>query len=252
MSARILTGTDVAALVRERVAGRVAALADVGKSVGLATIVVGDDPASHVYVAAKRKAAEAAGIRTLDHTPARRCAPGRSGAADRPSQRDERTSTGSFCSCPCPTASTSRGVAGHRPRQGRRWPASRQPGDAGDGLGRGTAPATPTGILTAARPLRHPHRGARVVVVGRSLLVGRPLAILLGLKGRDATVTLAHSRTADLAAVTRQADILVAATGWPRPHRRRSRQAGRDGDRCRYHPHRRRPGRRCRLRRRVA
>jgi methylenetetrahydrofolate dehydrogenase (NADP+)/methenyltetrahydrofolate cyclohydrolase len=84
-------------------------------------------------------------------------------------------------------------------------------------LGRpGLRPATPAGILRLLDHYGIATQGAFVVVVGRSFLVGRPLAILLGLKGRDATVALAHTATRDLAGLTRQADILVVAAGRPR------------------------------------
>ena len=77
-------------------------------------------------------------------------------------------------------------------------------------------PCTPLGCLELLRAYDIPTRGARAVVVGRSLIVGKPLAMLLLAKGADATVTVAHSRTADLAAVCREADILVAALGRPK------------------------------------
>lgn len=215
MRATILTGTDVAALVRERVAGRVAALQDRGKAVGLATIVVGDDPASHVYVAAKRKAAEGAGIHALDHTlPANAPQPDLERLIGRLNEMS--AVDGILLQLPLPD-----GLDEFAALQ------TIDPSKDADGLhpanlgmlvmdSAGVAPATPTGILTMLDHYDIPTAGAHVVVVGRSLLVGRPLAILLGLKGRDATVTLAHSRTTGLAALTRQADILVVATGWPR------------------------------------
>ena len=77
-------------------------------------------------------------------------------------------------------------------------------------------PCTPLGCLELLRAYDIPTRGARAVVVGRSLIVGKPMAMLLLAKGADATVTVAHSRTADLAAVCREADILVAALGRPK------------------------------------
>ena len=77
-------------------------------------------------------------------------------------------------------------------------------------------PCTPLGCLELLRAYDIPTRGARAVVVGRSLIVGKPMAMLLLAKGTDATVTVAHSRTADLAAVCREADILVAALGRPK------------------------------------
>jgi len=181
--------------------------------VGLATVLVGDDPASRVYVGSKRKAAEAAGIRTLDHTlPA--------DVAQEDIERligrlnEQGVVDGILVQLPLPDGIDEFSVL-----------KAIDPSKDADGLHPvnlgmlvmdrpGVAPATPIGILTMLDHYDIPTEGAFVVVVvGCSLLVGRPLAILLGLKGRDATVVLAHSRTRDLAALTRQADILVAATG---------------------------------------
>jgi len=77
------------------------------------------------------------------------------------------------------------------------------------------APCTPSGCLRILEHYQVPMSGANVVVVGRSFLVGRPLALLMASRGIDATVTIAHSRTADLAEVTRRADVLVVAVGRP-------------------------------------
>ncbi|MFH2072267.1 MAG: bifunctional 5,10-methylenetetrahydrofolate dehydrogenase/5,10-methenyltetrahydrofolate cyclohydrolase [Actinomycetota bacterium] len=214
MSARILDGTAVAAEVRRWVADRVDALAGRGKSVGLATVLVGDDPASRLYVDSKRRAAEEAGIRAFDHS-----LPAGAALGDVERLIDRLNESGSvdgiLVQLPLPPGLDEAVVLG-----------SIDPSKDADGLHPtnlgmlvmdrpGVAPATPTGILTLLDHYGIPTDGAMVVVVGRSLLVGRPLAILLGLKGRDATVALAHSHTPDLAALTRQADILVAAAGRP-------------------------------------
>jgi methylenetetrahydrofolate dehydrogenase (NADP+)/methenyltetrahydrofolate cyclohydrolase len=79
----------------------------------------------------------------------------------------------------------------------------------------GLRPCTPSGILRLLSQYQIPTTGARAVVIGRSFLVGRPLAMMLNEKGADATVCMAHSRTKDLAAMTREADIVVAAVGVP-------------------------------------
>ena len=102
-------------------------------------------------------------------------------------------------------------------------------------------PCTPRGIVELLRRYDVPIAGAEVTVVGRGVTVGRPLGLLLTRKSENATVTLCHTGTRDLAAHTRGADIVVAAAGVAAPHHRRHGQAGRRGARRRHHPHRRRP-----------
>lgn len=214
MSARILSGAEVAAVVHSRVAARVASLHERGKSVGLATVLVGDDPASRIYVANKRRAAENAGIQAMDHT-----LPADSAQADVErlvaGLNEQGDVDGILVQLPLPEGMDEFSVV-----------SAIDPSKDADGLHpcnlgnlvldrAGVTPATPRGILTMLDHYDIPTRGSLVVVVGRSFLVGRPLAIMLGLKGRDATVILGHSRTRDLAALTRQADILVAAVGRP-------------------------------------
>ena len=214
MSATILSGTETAAVVRGEVAERVATLGKAGKQVGLATILVGDDPPSQIYVRNKHRAAQKAGMISIDrHLPAT------------PSQTDiesviaelnaDDQADGIILQLPLPDGLDAGGAV-----------ETIQPTKDADGLhpfnlgllvmGRpGPLPATPGGIMRILAHYDIATAGRTAVVVGRSFLVGRPMSLLLGQKGIDATVIQAHSRTPELAAVCRQADILVAAVGRP-------------------------------------
>ena len=214
MSAVVLSGTTVAKAVRAEVAERVAVLAARGKSVGLATVLVGDDPASQVYVRGKHKAAVAAGMLSFD-----RHLPGSATQADveeliRTLNADPAVD-GMIVQLPLP--------AGF---DGNKAVAMVDPAKDADGLHPynlglmvldrpGPRPATPSGIMRILSHYEVDTVGKTAVIVGRSFLVGRPLALMLGAKGVDATVIQAHSRTPDLAAVTRRADILIVAIGRP-------------------------------------
>jgi methylenetetrahydrofolate dehydrogenase (NADP+)/methenyltetrahydrofolate cyclohydrolase len=214
MSALVLSGLAAAAAVNERTSARVSALAERGRTAGLATVLVGEDPASQVYVAAKHRAATEVGIRAFDHSlPSGSTQEEVVALVSALSRSDEVD--GILVQLPLPTGLDEIGVV-----------SAIDPARDADGLhprnlgmlmlGRPeVTPATPRGIVALLDHYRIATRGALVVVVGRSILVGRPLAVLLGLPGRDATVLLAHSRTTDLAGLTRQADILVAAVGSP-------------------------------------
>lgn len=212
MSAQILSGKEVAAVVRGEVAARVAALADRGKSVGLATVLVGDDPASQVYVRSKHRAAEKAGMLSFDHNlPA---AATQQQVEDQVrSLNDDPQVDGMIVQLPLPE-----GLDGNRAVE------TIAPAKDADGLHpynlgllaleRGyLSPATPSGVMRILEHYEIETSGKLAVIVGRSFLVGKPMALLLGAKGVDATVVQAHSRTRDLADLTRQADILVAAIG---------------------------------------
>ena len=214
MTARLLSGKEAAAAVEAEVASRVAALAARGKGVGLATVLVGEDPASQVYVRAKHRAAARVGMKSFDHA-----LPAGSRATDLAALLDrlnvDLEVDGILLQMPLP-----RGLD-PLPFLERIDPAKDADGLHPVNLGRlmlgrpGPRPATPAGILRLLDYYGIETRGAFVVVVGRSFLVGRPLAILLGLKGRDATVALAHTGTRDLPDLTRLADVLVAAVGRP-------------------------------------
>jgi len=214
LSARILSGKVIAETVRAEVAARVAALAARGRTVGLATLLVGDDPASQVYVRGKHRAAAAVGIRSFDERlPATASQEEVAAAVDR-LNADDRVD-GIIVQLPLPPGLDGEGAVE------RVDPAKDADGLHPFNLGRlvlgrpGPVPATPAGIMRILEQYGIPTRGRTAVVVGRSFLVGRPLTLLLGAKGTDATVVQAHSRTPDLPAVCRRADILVAAIGRP-------------------------------------
>jgi methylenetetrahydrofolate dehydrogenase (NADP+)/methenyltetrahydrofolate cyclohydrolase len=212
MTARILSGTEAAAAWRAEIAGRVGFLAADGKRVGLATLLVGDDPASAVYVRNKHKAAEAAGMRSFDH---RLPATATQGEVEGLVQRlnEDEAIDGYIVQLPLPNhLDPGRVLVGMDP-------AKDADGLHPVNLGRmvldvpAPRPATPTGILRLLDHYGIATRGMTAVVVGRSTLVGRPLSVMLGSKGRDATVTVAHTGTADLVEVTTGADLLFVAAG---------------------------------------
>lgn len=214
MSAQILDGKEVAAAVKARVAEDVAAMAAQGISVGLATLLVGDDPASHVYVSYKHKDAEAVGIVSVDVKLPETATQGEVFAAvDDLNARDDVT--GMIVQLPLPD-----GLDGEAAVE-RVLPSKDADGLHPYNLGKmvlgrpGPLPATPSGVMTILAHYGIETAGKTAVVVGRSFLVGKPMGLLLGAKGADATVIQAHSRTPDLAATCRQADILVTAVGRP-------------------------------------
>ena len=210
----MLSGKDVASAVRAEVADRVTALSERGVTVGLATVLVGDDGPSQIYVRNKHRAAESVGMRSFDHhLPA-------DASMDRildlvGSLNDDPGVDGYIVQLPLP------GDADPQPVVEAIDPDKDADGLHPFNLGRlvldrpGPRPATPSGVLRILDHYGIETAGRFGVVVGRSFLVGRPLAIMLGLKGRDATVAIAHSRTTDLAALTQRADILVVAAGRP-------------------------------------
>jgi methylenetetrahydrofolate dehydrogenase (NADP+)/methenyltetrahydrofolate cyclohydrolase len=204
----------VAQRVREEVRREVAARAErAGRPPGLATILVGEDPASAVYIANKRKACAEAGIADFHrHLPADT---GQDEVAALIAQLNaDPQVSGILLQLPVPA-----------PLDGQALTAAIAPEKDVDGLtpisaGRlaqgapGLRPCTPSGVIELLDHHDVPIEGAEAVVVGRSDLVGKPLAFLL--LARNATVTLCHSRTRELAEVCARADILVAAVGVPR------------------------------------
>ncbi len=215
MSAQILSGKEVAAVVRSEVAERVAELKDRGKTVGLATVLVGEDAASQVYVRSKHRAAERAGMLSFDYN-----LPGTATQQEvedqvRALNSDPRVD-GMIVQLPLPgDLDGNRAVETIDPRKDA---DGLHPYSLGQlALERGHfRPATPSGIMRILEHYGIETSGKFAVVVGRSFLVGKPMALLLGAKGVDATVVTAHSRTVDLAGLTKKADILVAAIGRPR------------------------------------
>jgi len=215
LSARILSGKEVATVVRADVTERVAALRSRGRSVGLATVLVGGDAASQVYVRGKHRAATAAGMLSFDRTLPATAAQEEVESLIRHLNADPRVD-GMIVQLPLPD-----GLDGNAAVE-TIDPDKDADGLHPDSLGRlvldrpGPRPATPSGIMHILRHYEIETGGQLAVVIGRSFLVGRPMTLLLGAKGVDCTVTQAHSRTPNLAAVARQADILIVAIG--RPH----------------------------------
>ena len=214
MTAKIIDGKAIAADVRAEVAKRVAALGDRDVVPGLATVLVGEDPASKVYVASKRKACAEVGIKAWDHdldasTPQEEL-------LDLLSRLNEDPGVhGILVQLPLPEHIDEETVLNAV------LPAKDADGFHPCNLGRlvtgdhVVAPATPAGIQEMLVRTGIETTGAEVVIVGRSNIVGKPLAALMVQKaaGANATVTLCHTGTKDLAAHTRRADILVAAIG---------------------------------------
>jgi len=201
-------------MVREKVSFDVADLNRRGISVGLATVLVGDDPASHSYVRYTHKDAESVGIVSVDVKLPSDVSQGDVFAAvDDLNTRDDVT--GMIVQLPLPDHLDGEAAVE------RVLPTKDADGLHPFNLGRlildrpAPLPATPSGIMTILAHYGIDVAGKTAVVVGRSFLVGRPMALMLGAKGVDATVVQAHSRTPDLAAVTRTADLLITAVGRP-------------------------------------
>jgi len=214
MTVEIINGKQIALDIRGEVASEVGELVDKGVTPGLATVLVGDDPASAVYVRSKRKACAEAGIKAWDH--------------DLPASTPQQTLLdlladlnadeavhGILVQLPLPehineqavleAVSPEKDADGFHPTNlGRLLAGNRL-----------VAPATPAGIQELLIRANVETAGAEVVIVGRSNIVGKPLAALLMQKGPGAnsTVTVCHTGTRDLSAHTRNADILVAAIG---------------------------------------
>jgi methylenetetrahydrofolate dehydrogenase (NADP+) / methenyltetrahydrofolate cyclohydrolase len=204
-----MDGKGLAARVRAEVAQEVE---KIGRPIGLATVLVGEDPASAVYVRRKREACEEVGIESFHHELSDNVSEERLLGLVDELNADERV-TGILVQLPLPqqidedrvirAISPTKDVDGFHPVS------------AGYLLqGRPTfVAATPSGVLELLRAYEIPLTGARAVVVGRSNIVGKPMSLLL--LAEHATVTICHSRTRDLAGVVREADVIVAAVGRP-------------------------------------
>jgi len=214
ISTHVVDGMALAQELREEIAAEVAQLVAQGKRPPcLAVVLVGDDPASLSYIQGKRRACERAGMASREHTlPASTTQAEVVGLVES-LNRDDGVD-GILVQLPLPKGLSATGVT-----------EALDPAKDVDGLhtvnaGRllaglpGLRPCTPLGILEVLDRQRVPLAGANAVVVGRSALVGKPVALLL--LERHATVTICHSRTRDLAAAVRGADVVVAAAGSPK------------------------------------
>ena len=218
MTAITLDGVATASAVKSELVSRVVDLRANGVVPGLGTLLVGDDPASRAYVAGKHRDCAEVGIESIrvDLPTSATTADVRAAIRDLNSARDV---TGYIVQLPLP--------AGHDENAMLELidPDKDADGLHPTNLGRlvlgiegelhSPLPCTPAGIVEMLRRYDVPIRGKHVTVIGRGLTVGRPLGLLFTRKGLDATVTLTHSRTVDLAAEVRRADIVVAAVGVP-------------------------------------
>ena len=216
MTARTLDGKALAARLRAELATEAERLADAGRRPGLAAVLVGDDPPSHIYVGQKQRAAAATGV------DARRVELPASASQDQVEDAVAELNAdpavhGIIVQLPLPD-----GLDPVRVQEAidpakdvdclHPWNEGR--------LLRGDpefTPCTPAGIVELLRAERVPVEGSHTVILGRGLLVGRPLAVMLSAKapGANATVTLCHTGTRHLGDFTRQADVLIAAAGRP-------------------------------------
>ncbi len=209
-AARLIDGKAVAARVRERVREDVAGLS---RPPGLATILVGDDPASAVYVRMKREDSVEVGIESFHHEPGGGVSQEDLAALIESLNADDRVD-GILLQLPLPEhldqdplitlIDPAKDVDGLTPISA---------GLLTQGRAGAIAPCTPSGVMELLRDAGIEVEGARAVVIGRSILVGKPLVALL--LAANATVTHCHSRTRELASICREADILVAAAGQP-------------------------------------
>lgn len=210
MAAQAIDGKAVAARIRERVREEVARLAT---PPGLATILVGDDPASAVYVRMKREDCAEVGIESFHHEPPADVTQEDLAALIESLNADERVH-GILLQLPLPDHLDQDPLIGSiDPLKDVDGLTPLSAGLLAQGRREAIAPCTPAGVMELLNEAGVEVEGARAVVIGRSILVGKPLATLL--LAANATVTHCHSRTRDLAAVCREADILIAAAGQP-------------------------------------
>ncbi|MEI2714577.1 MAG: bifunctional methylenetetrahydrofolate dehydrogenase/methenyltetrahydrofolate cyclohydrolase [Nocardioides sp.] len=214
MTAQRLDGTATAAAIKDELKTRVAALRERGITPGLGTVLVGDDPGSRWYVNGKHKDCAEVGIESIRVELPEVATQDEIEEAVRGLNADE-TCTGYIVQLPLP-----------RGRDENRVLGLIDPAKDADGLhptnlgwlvlGKpAPLPCTPFGIVELLRRHDVPIAGADVVVVGRGITVGRPLGLLLTRRSENATVSLCHTGTRDLADYTRSADIVVAAAGVP-------------------------------------
>lgn len=214
MAARIIDGKAISQQVRDEVAQEVRAWIEAGHPrPGLATVLVGDDPASAVYVGNKQKACREAGIEGFDFRLPHDATQDQVESVLHELNDDQRVS-GILLQLPAPPQvdgprlteliARAKDVDGLTPASAGLLAKGRP----------GLTPCTPSGVMELLRRYDVDLRGAEAVVLGRSDLVGRPQAALL--LQADATVTVCHSRTRDLAEVCRRADVLIAAVGRPK------------------------------------
>jgi methylenetetrahydrofolate dehydrogenase (NADP+)/methenyltetrahydrofolate cyclohydrolase len=212
MSAQILDGKAVAAAIKAELTTRVTALKAQGVTPGLGTVLVGDDPGSHSYVGGKHRDCQEVGINSI-RIDLPNNATEKDVLAAIADLNNSKECTGYIVQLPLPKGINTQKIL-----------EAIDPSKDADGLhplnlGRLVAgydaplPCTPRGIVALLDHYKISTQGAEVTVIGRGLTVGRPLGLLLTRKQENATVTLTHTGTKDLAVHTRKADIVVAAIG---------------------------------------
>ncbi len=214
MTATILDGKATAAAIKAELRDEVTALRERGIVPGLGTVLVGDDPGSHSYVAGKHRDCAEVGVTSI-----RVDLPEDASQAEVLDEidrlNDDPACTGYIVQLPLPAGIDQQAALE------RIDPAKDADGLHPVSLGRlvlgapGALPCTPRGIVELLRRYDVPLAGAQVCIVGRGVTVGRPLGLLLTRRSENSTVTLCHTGTRDLAAQVRQADIVVAAAGVP-------------------------------------
>ena len=216
MSAVIIDGKALGRSIEDDLSGRVTALLERGVTPNLAVVIAGEDPASQVYVRNKQRACERCGIlSTRIDLPSTSTQDDILGiVAD---LNADNSVHGILVQSPAPEGVDELAVAGAID------PAKDIDGFHPSNLGKlvqgasdGLLPCTPAGVLRMLEESGVALSGSKAIVIGRSRIVGMPMALMLAQRGIDCTVTIAHSRTQDIAALCREADIVVAAIG--RPH----------------------------------
>lgn len=210
----IISGKEISNKIREKLKNEVVQLKNQGVFPCLAVILVGNDPASEIYVRNKKKTCGNIGIVSLEHHLSEKTSQEELNTLIRSLNFDPKVN-GILCQFPLPPElneeqviqliDQSKDVDGLHPGNIGYLSSGKSP----------FIPCTPLGIHQILKDIQCEISGKHVVVLGRSNLVGRPISILLSQKGIDATVTLCHSRTRDLPLITSQADILIVAIGKP-------------------------------------
>ena len=213
--ARIIDGKRLGAEIEEELKSRVSRMVSSSRAPHLVVVIVGDDPASHVYVRNKERACKRIGIRSTRYD-----LPGDSAQDDLVSLiqklNDDQDVDGILVQSPLPSSFDEIGITEMiRPDKDVDGFHPINLGRIVTGKTDGMLPCTPSGIMRMLESTGESLAGKKALVIGRSRIVGMPAALLLAQRGIDATVTIAHSRSKDLELLCRDSDILIAAVGRP-------------------------------------
>ena len=213
--ASIIDGKRLGAEIEEELKSRVSRMVSSSRAPHLVVVIVGDDPASHVYVRNKERACKRIGIRSTRYD-----LPGDSGQSDLVSLiqklNDDREVDGILVQSPLPSSFDEIGITEMiRPDKDVDGFHPINLGRIVTGKTDGMLPCTPSGIMRMLESTGESLAGKKALVIGRSRIVGMPAALLLAQRGIDATVTIAHSRSKDLELLCRDSDVLIAAVGRP-------------------------------------